>query len=228
MWALCKTKERERELAELSAGNLGSETDERDLDLPEIPTGSLSLYSSSPRFPLLKVRSPHLRKRFREGHPFEVARKPALSCSRHERVGLFCGAVIVPGPLLFPPPLPLSYAKSCATSLPAAFVPLFRLFFRHSSSQLCAPQPDRLSLSLSLSLSPFLDSPLRCVRSGSGSAPGSRGARTTATNVLRVLVSFNVEKKWFRFDRTVYGTARHRLLRPVSRREREREREARR
>lgn len=79
MWALRKTKERERELAELSAGNLGSETDERDLDLPEIPTGSLSLYSSSPRLPLLKVRSPHLRKRFREGHPFEVARKPALA-----------------------------------------------------------------------------------------------------------------------------------------------------
>lgn len=47
MWALRKTKERERELAELSAGNLGSETDERDLDLPEIPTGSLSL--SPPR-----------------------------------------------------------------------------------------------------------------------------------------------------------------------------------
>lgn len=50
MWALRKTKERERELAELSAGNLGSETDERDLDLPEIPTGSLSLLlvSSTP------------------------------------------------------------------------------------------------------------------------------------------------------------------------------------
>lgn len=50
MWALRKTKERGRELAELSAGNLGSETDERDLDLPEIPTGSLSLLlvSSTP------------------------------------------------------------------------------------------------------------------------------------------------------------------------------------
>ena len=193
---------------------------------PKFRTGSLSLsLSLSSRLPSAQGSFAPPEKEISRGAPFRGCSQ-ACSCSRHERVGLFCGAVIVPGPLLFPPlppPLPLSYAKSCATSLPAAFVPLFRLFFRHSCSQLCARRSLTASLSLSLSLSPFLDSPLRCARSGSGSAPGSRGARTSATNVLRVLVSFNVEKKWFRFDRTVYGTAQHRL-RPVSKRGEESER----
>ena len=126
---------------------------------PKFRTGSLSLsLSLSSRLPSAQGSFAPPEKEISRGAPFRGCSQ-ACSCSRHERVGLFCGAVIVPGPLLFPPPppppLPLSYAKSCATSLPAAFVPLFRLFFRHSCSQLCARRSLTASLSLSLSLSPL-------------------------------------------------------------------------